>query len=89
MALGTQLQLIVEMVRDEARLSSATSQGIDHLQQIKRLIRRTHIMLADSYEWAHLKLAMGNAVLLSAATSSSTPFQQRSTLIDRLLCICT
>lgn len=63
MALGTQLQLIVEMVRDEARLSSATSQGIDHLQQIKRLIRRTHIMLADSYEWAHLKLAMGNAVL--------------------------
>jgi hypothetical protein len=63
MALGTQLQLIVEMVRDEARLSSATSQGIDHLAQIKRLIRRTHVMLADSYEWAHMKLTMGNAVL--------------------------
>lgn len=63
MALGTQLQVLVEMVRDETGMSSATSQGIDNLAKIKRFIRRTHIMLADSYEWEHLVLTMGNAVL--------------------------
>jgi hypothetical protein len=63
MALGTQLQVLVEMVRDETGMSSATSQGIDHLAKIKRLIRRTHVMLADAYEWEHLILTMGDAVL--------------------------
>ena len=50
MALGTTLANLVIMVRDEARLSSSTSQGIDHLANIKRLLKRTHAMLCDSYE---------------------------------------
>lgn len=67
MALGTQLQVIVEMVRDEARLSSATSRGIDHLAHIKRLVRRTHTMLCDSYEWEHLRLKREDAPVPLAA----------------------
>jgi hypothetical protein len=67
MALGTQLQTIVEMVRDEARLSSATSRGIDHLAHIKRLVRRTHTMLCDSYEWEHLRLKRADAPIALAA----------------------
>jgi len=67
MALGTQLQVIVEMVRDEARLSSATSRGIDHLAYIKRLVRRTHTMLCDSFEWEHLRLKRADAPISLAA----------------------
>lgn len=67
MALGTTLANLVIMVRDEARLSSSTSQGIDHLAYIKRLLKRTHAMLCDSYEWEHLRLtrAMSSTPLVA------------------------
>jgi hypothetical protein len=56
MALRTTLNDIVEMVRDEARLSSNTSRGTDHLPHIKRLIKRHYQTLAESYDWQHLEL---------------------------------
>lgn len=66
MALGTQFQQVVEMVRDEAGLSSATSKGIDHLPHIERLIRRYHNMLLAEHEWRHMKLARGSANVVTA-----------------------
>lgn len=68
MALGTQFQQIIEMVRDEARLSSATSRGIDHLAHIKRLIVRHYNMLSDGFDWEHLRVKRNDSrVTLGAA----------------------
>lgn len=61
MAIGAQLQTVVEMVQDEARLSSATSRGIDHLPHIKRLIRRYHKQMAQEHTWEHLQIKRENA----------------------------
>lgn len=62
MALRTTLNEIVEMVRDEARLSSNTSRGSDHRANIVRLIKRHYQVLADSYDWQHLELKRAEAV---------------------------
>lgn len=76
MALGTTLANLVIMVRDEARLSSSTSQGIDHLAYIKRLLRRTHTLLCDSYEWEHLRLKRDNASVPLVANQQFYNFPQ-------------
>lgn len=56
MPLGTTFREVIEMVRDECRLSSNTSRGIDHLANIKRVIRRHYRLLADEYDWRHLDI---------------------------------
>lgn len=61
MALRTTLNDIVDMVRDEARLSSNTSRGSDHRANIVRLIRRHYLTLADGYDWQHLSLRFGDS----------------------------
>ena len=61
MALGTTLGTLVEMVRDEARLSTNSSRGIDHLDYIKRVIRRHYALLAENFEWRHLVIKRDNA----------------------------
>lgn len=50
------------MVRGEARLSTNTSRGIDHLEHIKQLIRRNVVTLAEDYDWQHLELKKETAV---------------------------
>ena len=47
---------IVEMARSEARLSSNSSRGIDHLDHVKQLVKRIAQSLADDFEWEHLNL---------------------------------
>lgn len=56
MAIGTTLGDVIEMVRKEARLSSNTSRGTDHRENIEQLIKRHQQVLADSYDWQHLEL---------------------------------
>lgn len=56
MAIGTTFETLTEMVRDEAKLSSNSSRGIDNLAYILRLIRRHYEQLYDAYDWPHMKL---------------------------------
>lgn len=56
MALRTTLNDIVEMVREEAGLSSNTSRGTDNRANIVRLIKRHYTTLAESYTWPHLEI---------------------------------
>ena len=44
------------MVRNEARLSTTTSRGIDHLDHIKQLIKRHYYALAEDFDWQHLEI---------------------------------
>jgi len=56
MTLRATLQEVVNMVRAEARLSTNTSRGIDHLEHIQQLIKRHYYMLAEDYDWRHLEI---------------------------------
>lgn len=47
---------IVEMARNEARLSTNSSRGIDHLDHVKQLVKRHYQMLCEDYEWEHLQI---------------------------------
>lgn len=48
---------IIEAVRAEARLSTNTTRGTDHLEYIKQIIKRNYEALADNYTWQHLRLS--------------------------------
>lgn len=86
MAIGTQLQTVVEMVQDEARLSSATSRGIDHLPHIKRLIRRYHRQMAQEHTWEHLQIKRSDAGVMTAA--GQRYYDWPATLdVDRITCV--
>ena len=52
---------VVEMVREEARLSTNTSRSIDHTAHLTRLIKRHHQTLADDWDWEHLKIRREDA----------------------------
>lgn len=62
MALRTTFQEVIQQVRAEAKLSSNTSRGIDHLDYIKQLIRRHYYMLAEDYDWQHLEIKRDSSV---------------------------
>lgn len=47
---------IVEMARNEARLSTNTSRGVDHLDHVQQLVKRHYQMLAEDFDWEHLQL---------------------------------
>jgi hypothetical protein len=61
MALRTTLEELVEMVRDEARLSTNTSRGTDHRSHIVRLIKRHYEILLADHEWEHLMIRREDA----------------------------
>lgn len=56
MALRTTLDEIVEMARSEAKLSTNTSRGVDHLDHIRQLVRSAYNSLLDEFDWKHLNL---------------------------------
>lgn len=62
MALRTTFQEVIQMTRAEAKLSTNTSRGIDHLENIKQIIRRNVVVLAEQYDWQHLELKKESAV---------------------------
>lgn len=84
MAMQTTLEEIVEMARDEARLSSATSKGIDHLNHIKRVIRRHYQLLCDGYDWEHLRITREDAGKDMAAGQRYYDFPAELNLIKAL-----
>jgi hypothetical protein len=61
MALRTTLEELVEMVRDEARLSSNSSRGADHRNHIVRIIKRHYETLLDEHDWEHLQIKREDA----------------------------
>jgi hypothetical protein len=61
MALRTTLEQLVEMVRDETKVSSNSSRGSDHLAYIQRLIKRHYETLCDAFEWSFLTVHRGDA----------------------------
>jgi hypothetical protein len=56
MALRTTLDEIVEMVRNEAEISTDATRGLDHIQYIRQLVRRHYATLLDDFDWKHLIL---------------------------------
>lgn len=62
MALRTTFGTVIEQTRNEARLSSNTSRGIDHLEHIKQVITRIYKTLAEDYDWQHLELKRDSSV---------------------------
>jgi hypothetical protein len=62
MALRSSLRQVIEMAREEARLSTNTSRGTDHLASVRRKIKRHYEMLADEHDWQHLTLVEADAI---------------------------
>lgn len=62
MALRTTFGGVVEQVRNETRLSSNTSRGIDHIDHIRQVVKRTYKTLAEDFDWEHLQLKRDSAV---------------------------
>lgn len=56
MARGTQLQTLVDMLKDECRLSPAVSVGVGQLPSLKNLLRRTQEWLYQDYDWSFLRI---------------------------------
>lgn len=56
MALRKTLGEIVDAVRHEARISTNSSFGADHLEYIKQKVARNYALLTDDYEWNYLEL---------------------------------
>jgi len=52
--LNQTLGKVVEMVRNEAKLSSKSSRGVDHRDHIVQIIKRTHEQLYDDYDWEYM-----------------------------------
>lgn len=61
MALRNTFQEVIQMVRSEAKLSTNTSRGVDQLDNIRQLIRRHYLTLAETYDWPHLQLLRGSS----------------------------
>ena len=61
MALRKTFEQIVEATRNEARLSSNTSRGVDHLEHIEQIIKRNYYSLCEDFDWKHLQIKRGDA----------------------------
>lgn len=58
---------VIEIVRDEARLSSNTSRGTDHRTSIVRKIKRVQYELADAWSWPFMQIQRSDATLTMSA----------------------
>lgn len=87
MALRTTFQEVVQMVRNESRLSTNTSRGIDHLDHIKQLVRRHYLTLAEDYDWPHLRIkkesSEGRKVLAAGQRYYNFPVNLNPLKIER------
>lgn len=61
MSRNNTLNELVEMVRDECKLSTNSSRGTDHRNYIVRLIRRHYEQLYDEHDWPFLALKREDA----------------------------
>lgn len=67
MALRTTLQTLIEMTRDEARLSSNTSSSTDHFNHVQRVVKRHYNMLCGMSGWSHLQIYREDAGIVTQA----------------------
>lgn len=67
MPLRSTLGEILESVRDECKLSTNSSRGTDHANYLRRLIRRHYQVLADDWDWPHLRITKEDAGKLTQA----------------------
>lgn len=56
MALGTQLSVLVDMLRNETGQSGGVAVGIANLPMLKQTLMRTQTMLYEEYDWPHLRV---------------------------------
>lgn len=71
MALRTTYADVVDMARDEARLSTSSSRGTDALAYIQRLVKRHYTTLAEEFEWAHLELKRNDSAARKVLAAGS------------------
>lgn len=87
MALRATFQEVIQMVRAEAKLSTNSSRGIDFLENIKQIIKRTYYTLAEDYDWPHLNLKRDSAtarkVLQAGSRFYNWPADVNPLKIDR------
>lgn len=69
MARKTTFSELIEMVRAEARISTAVSQGQANETYIKQLIKRYYEQLYDEYDWPFKKILKGEAKITIQAGS--------------------
>ena len=81
MALRKTLDELVTMVRDECRISSKSSRGVDHDEHIKQLIRRNYQQLAEDVDWEHLRVSHEHNVARVLMTNG-TRFYAFPTALD-------
>jgi len=62
MALRSTWGDVIERVRAEARLSTNTSRGVDHIENIRAITKRVYKTLAEEYDWRHLELKRDSSV---------------------------
>jgi hypothetical protein len=74
MALRSTFNEVIEAVRNETRLSSNTSRGIDHLDHIKQLIKRHYYTLAEDFDWQHLELKKETGVSRKVLQAGSNTY---------------
>lgn len=56
MARGKQLQELIAQLRAETGRSQDVSVGVDEVENLKEILRRTQEVLYDDYEWPHLRV---------------------------------
>ena len=74
MTLRVTFNEVIEAVRNECRLSSNTSRGIDHLEHIKQLIRRHYYTEAEDFDWQHLELKKETAISRKVLQAGSNTY---------------
>jgi hypothetical protein len=80
MALRQTLAEVVTAVRNEAKLSSSSSRGTDHLEHIKQLVKRHYETLCEEFEWEHLNITRNSAVGRKVLSAGSRYYDWPSTL---------
>ena len=61
MSLGVSFGTIINNIREEAGISTVNTSNVDHLNKIKRKLKRHYQSLLDEYDWKHLDLKVGEA----------------------------
>lgn len=86
MALRTTLDQLVEMLRDETKVSSNSSRGTDHRAYLERLIKRQYETLCDEFDWSFLKVHRGDARKTLEAGSRYYDFPIEMDVRDTVKC---
>lgn len=71
MTLRTTLATVVEMVREEASISTNSSRGTDHLAHIQRLVKSHYTALSEEYDWEFLALKRNDSAARKVLSAGS------------------